>query len=396
YIPGQTLTMSTAIPSFDGKKIAIGYSLQGAEVDVIKVMDVNSKKMLADSIYPSAGLMGWTFDNKSLLYMWIRSADNKDPLSRLSPKTKLHLLGSKQENDIDLFSNGSYPDLNIDPSVYPYAFISKDAPRYLFAGLGTVQPEIVSYYAPMQEPGAGKIPWKQLSTAADKLVRSFVVINSDVYAITHNNAKNYKLVSTNLAAPSWANATVIAAEKADQTLEYFSYSKDYLVIVHSDGINNHLSKYNLKTKVTTVVKLPNTGTIDVSCVDTKTNNCTVGITSWNSPYTEYNFDAATDVFTPGSLNKPANYPAAYKDLEVKEVLVKGHDGAMIPLSIIHKKGLKLDGSNTCLLDGYGAYGSSSTPYFSVLENALAVKGTVIAIPHIRGGSEKGEEWYKAG
>jgi prolyl oligopeptidase len=81
---------------------------------------------------------------------------------------------------------------------------------------------------------------------------------------------------------------------------------------------------------------------------------------------------------------------------VEEVEVKGHDGVMIPLSIIYKKGIKKDGSNACLLDGYGAYGYSASPYFSVMENSLAVRGVVIAMPHIRGGSEKGEEWYKAG
>ncbi|HSN59820.1 MAG TPA: prolyl oligopeptidase family serine peptidase, partial [Ferruginibacter sp.] len=162
------------------------------------------------------------------------------------------------------------------------------------------------------------------------------------------------------------------------------------------GINNHLSKYNLKTKITTQVRLPYSGTIGVSCMNTETNDCRLGITSWNRPYTEYNFDAATDVLTPSSFNKPPVYPAAYKVLQVEEVEVKGHDGVMIPLSIVYKKGTKLDGSNVCLMDGYGAYGYSAVPYFSVLENALAIRGVVLAFPHIRGGSEKGEAWYRAG
>ena len=122
----------------------------------------------------------------------------------------------------------------------------------------------------------------------------------------------------------------------------------------------------------------------------------LGITSWSKPFTEYNYDAATDIFTPSSFNKPPVYPEEYKNLQVEEVQVKGHDGTLIPLSIIYKKGTRLDGSNVCLIDGYGAYGISATPYFSVLENALAVKGVVIAIPHVRGGSEKGEAWYRAG
>jgi len=396
YIKGKTLTLESAIPSYDGKKIAIGYSEQGAEVSTIKVMDVETKKFLNDSIYPTAGVMNWTFDNKGFFYMWIKSADNKDPESRLNSKTKLHFVGSATSNDADFFSNGSYPELKIAPSVYPYVFLSEDSRNYLFSGVGSVQPELIQYYVPIEQLGTTKIQWKPLCTASDMLVRGFTAIGDDVFAITHKNAKNYKLISTNLKHPDWSKAITIAAEKPDKTLEYFINSKDYLLIVHSDGINNHLSKYNLKTRVTTSVKLPYSGTIGLYCINTKTNNCNVGITSWNRPYTEFNYDAATDALTPSSFNKPAVYPAAYKDLMVQEVEVKGHDGALIPLSIIFRKGIKMDGKNACLLDGYGAYGYSAVPYFSARENALAVKGVIIAIPHIRGGSEKGEEWYKGG
>ena len=396
YIKGKTLTLESAIPSYDGKKIAIGYSEQGAEVSTIKVMDVDTRKFSNDSIYPTAGIMNWTFDNKGFFYMWIKSADNKDPESRLNSKTKLHLVGNSTTSDVDFFSNGSYPDLKIDPGVYPYVALSEDSKNYIFSGVGSVQPELVQYYAPIGEAGSKKIAWKPLCTAADMLVRGFIVIGDEAFAVTHNNAKNYKLISTSLLHPDWSKAGTVLAEKRDQTLEYFINSKDYLLIVHSDGINNHLSKYNLKTKTTTTVKLPYSGTIDISCINSKSNNCNLGITSWNKPYTEFNFNAATDSLTPSIFNKPSVYPAAYKDLQVQEVEVKGHDGAMIPLSIIYRKGIKLDGKNTCLLDGYGAYGMSSVPYFSARENALAVKGVVIAIPHIRGGSEKGEEWYKAG
>jgi len=396
YIKGKTLTLESAIPSYDGKKIAIGYSEQGAEVSTIKVMDIATMKFLNDSIYPTAGIMNWTFDNKGFFYMWIKSADNKDPESRLNSKTKLHYLGSASGNDTDFFSNESYPELTIAPGLYPYVFLSEDSKNYLFSGVGSVQPELVQYYAPIEQLGSKKIQWKPLCTASDMLVRGFNAIGDDVYAITHKNAKNYKLITTSLHHPDWSKAITVAAEKPDQTLEYFINSKDYLLIVHSDGINNHLSKYNLKTKVTTSVKLPYSGTIGLYCINTKTNNCNLGITSWNRPYTEFNYDAATDALTPSSFNKPAVYPAAYKDLTVQEVEVKGHDGAMIPLSIIFRKGIQMDGKNVCLLDGYGAYGMSATPYFSARENVLAVKGVIIAIPHIRGGSEKGEDWYKAG
>ena len=396
YIPGKTLSVQSITPSYNGKKLAIAYAEQGAEVSIIKVLDVDTKQFLKDSIPANAGFGGWAFDDKSFMYMWIRSADSKDPSSRLSPKTKLHTLNEDINTDVDYFSNGSYPGLNIDPGVYPFTFLDKNSKEYVFAGEGTVQNELKLFYAPIDQFNAAKISWKVLCTPADKLVRGIFFKNDDVYAITYKNAKKYKVVATSLKNPDWNNATTVAAEQADKTIESIGYSRDYMFITYSDGINNYLSKYNFATKKTSAVKLPFTGTVGFTCFDTRSNNCLVGITSWNKPYTEFNYDASTDVFTPGSFNKPVVYPKAYQELVIEEVEVKGHDGVMVPLSIIHKKGIKMDGSNVCFMDAYGAYGSSATPYFNVRQNSLAVRGVIVAYPHVRGGSEKGEEWYKAG
>ena len=396
YIKGKTLSIQNFIPSFDAKYVAIAYSENGAEIATIRVMDVATRKFTKDKLYPTAGVQGWGFDNKSLLYMWLKSADNKDPQARLNPKTKLHVIGGASKNDVDFFSNASYPELKIESKAYPFVFVTNDNKNYVFSGIGTVQPEFELYYAPISQFHSGKIKWKVLCTPKNKLVRGLELVGDKVFAITYDGAKNYKLLSTDLKDVDWEHAQVIAEEKSDLTLEYITHSKDYLFMVYSDGINNHVSKYNLATGKTSEVKLPFSGTAGLFCVNNKTNDCTAGITSWNKPYTEFDFNAATEVFTPGVFNKAPVYPDAYKNLEVKEVEVKGHDGAMVPLSIIYKKGTKLDGNNVCLMDSYGAYGYSMVPYFSMLETALAVKGVVVAYPHVRGGSEKGETWYRAG
>jgi prolyl oligopeptidase len=395
YIKGKTLSVQQIAASFDGKKLIIAYAENGAEVSTLKVMDVDTKTFTQDSIYPTAGVNGWTFNNNSFFYQWLRTADNADPTGRLNTKTKLHILGTGVKDDVDFFSNESYPSLKIDPSVYPFAFLQRDSRNYVFAGEGSVQNEMKLYYAPISQFSSGKIKWQVLCTPADKLVRGMEIIGDKVFAITHNNAKNYKLISTNLKEPDWKNAKTIAPEGI-RTLESLTRSKDFIILTYSDGINKSLYKYNLKDERTTEIKMPFTGNAYISCIDTRTNDCLVGITSWNKPFTEFLYDAGTDSFSPSPFNKPPVYPDEYKDLMVEETQVKGHDGVMIPLSVIYKKGLKKDGSNICLMDGYGAYGISELPGFNVMENSLAVKGVVIAIPHVRGGSEKGEEWYKAG
>ena len=395
YLAGKTLSVQQISPSYDGKKLLIGYAENGAEVQTIQVMNVDTKQFLPDAIYATAGIEGWTFDNKAFVYMWIKSADNTDPSARLNPKTKLHILGTDAKTDVDFFSNESYPDLKMEAKVYPFIFLAKDSKAYLFAGEGSVQQEQKIYYAPISEFNSGKIPWKPLCTTADKIVRSFDIVDDKVFAITYNGAKKYKLVSTDLKNPDWTNVKVIAPEKT-MTMENFTRCKDYLLLNYSDGINNHFYKYNLTTETTTEIKLPFSGSANANCIDTKTNAFLVSITSWNKPFTEFLYNAETDVFSVSPFNQPLVFPDAYKDLVVEEVEVKGHDGVMIPLSIIYKKGMKKDGSNVCLMDSYGAYGISMSPYFSTRLNSLAVKGVVIAVPHVRGGSEKGEDWYKAG
>jgi len=120
--------------------------------------------------------------------------------------------------------------------------------------------------------------------------------------------------------------------------------------------------------------LPFSGSASANCIDTKTNEFLVSITSWNKPFTELSYNVENDLFLPSPYNQPLVYPDEYKNLLVEEVEVKGHDGVMVPLSIIYKKGTKKDGSNVCFMDSYGAYGSSRSPYFSTRLNSLAVKG----------------------
>ena len=396
YIPGKTLTVESYVPSHNGKQLALAYSAQGAEVSTMKIMNVDTKQFLKEEIFPTRGAEAWTFDDKAILYLWIKSADNTDPLARLNSKTKLHIVNTDVSTDVDFFSNASYPELKIQPRAYPFVQLTEDNENYIFAGEGTVANEIGLYYAPITQVKTGKIDWKVLCKPEDKLVRGMEFIGDSVFAITYDGAKNYKLVAVNIKNPDWSKAHLVAAEKSNQTLEAITHCKDYLLMTYSDGINSHVYKYTLGTGKVTEIKLPFIGSTNVACLNNKTNICTVTITSWVKPNTEFSFDAASDSFSPGLFNKPPAYPAAYNDLEVKEVEVKGHDGVMIPLSITYRKGTKLDGNNPCMMEGYGAYGSSIYSSFWYVEATLAVRGAIVAIPHVRGGSEKGEAWYRGG
>jgi prolyl oligopeptidase len=393
YKTGVVSTIESIVPSWDGKHVALGFSAQGAEYSELRILDVESGKLLPESVYPSYGAMGWTKDNNTLFYDAGKVTDIKSPEIELNRKTRLHKLGTDFATDVDFFSNESNPELGIAPKEFPSASIDESYPDYLIGFVGTVQNELRVFYSPVSEMKRNKIKWNVLCQQADNLVRGMAFDRNYVYAITHAGAPKYKVVRTSVRHPDWAHAETVIPEAAD-SVQSISKSRHYLLVVYSNGVVGRLVKYDLATGKSEEIKLPGTGTIDCSCPDWRSDRCLVHLTSWTSPVTIYDFDAQKNTFAKSVFNTDVQYPG-FDDLVSEEVEVPGHDGTMVPLSIVHKKGMALDGANSCILDGYGAYGISASPHFSI-RYSIAKRGIVLAFAHPRGGSEKGEAWYKAG
>jgi prolyl oligopeptidase len=393
YKTGVVMTIESAVPSWDGKHVAMGLSSGGAEYSEIRVLDVDKGTMLAESMYPSYGPGGWTKDNKTFFYDAGKVTDIKSQEIELNRKTRLHKLGTDVASDVDFFSNESNPELKIAPKEFPSASIDESYPDYLIGFVGTVQNEIRCFYAPVSEMKNKKIKWDVLCEPSDNLVRGVALHGNYIYAITHSGAPKYKLVRTSVKHPDWAHAETVIPEAGD-SIQSLTKTRHYLIVDYSNGVVGRLVKYDLASGKTEEIKLPATGTVDCSCPDWKTDRCLVYITSWTSPVTIYDMDAEKGGFTKSIFNSDVVYPG-FDELVSEEVEVPGHDGTLVPLSIVHKKGAPMDGSSCCVLDGYGAYGISASPHFNI-RWSLARRGVVLAFAHPRGGSEKGEAWYKAG
>ncbi len=393
YKPGVVTTIESDVPSNDGKYVVVGLSSGGAEFSELRVLDVDKGTLLPETIYPSYGPIGWLLDSKSFFYDAGKVTDIKSLEIEQNRKTRIHALGTDVSKDVDFFSDESYPGLGIAPKEFPGAFIDESYPDYVIGNVGTVQNEQKIFYAPISEMGGAKIKWNVLCTQADNIVRGLEFHGDYIYAVTHTGAPKYKLVRTSVKNPDWKNAETVVPEAAD-SIQTIVKSKDYLFIVYSNGVVGRIVKYDFATGGTSELKLPGSGTVRMINPDWRSNRCIVFITSWISPTTLYDFDGEKGTFAKSIFNTDVSYPG-FENLVTEEVEVPGHDGAMIPLSIIHLKGIPMDGSNCCVLNGYGAYGISLNPTFSV-QRSVALRGVVLAIAHPRGGSEKGEEWYKAG
>jgi prolyl oligopeptidase len=391
---GAVISLRSATAAPDGKHVLLALESAGAEWSELRVLDVASRQLLPERMYPAWDGYGWTMDSKAFFYDSPKVKDIKSKRIELDHKLRLHRLGTKVASDPDLLSNESYPELKIESKEWPAGSIDETAPDYILANVGTVQNEQRFYSAKASSLSrGGKLQWKEIARLSDNLVRGFSIYKDLAYAVTHSGAPRYKLVRTSLAKPDWANAETVIPEAQD-SIQSLSRSRDYLFVVYSNGVVSRVVRLNLASGATSDLNLPASGTALVSCPDAHSNHCIFFTTSWIQPIMLWDYDGDQDTFAKSVFNTDVTYPG-FDRLTTEEVEVPGEDGTPIPLSIVHRKDLKLDGSASTILEGYGSYGISLQPFFTVMRS-IALHDVVYAVCHVRGGGEKGEAWYKSG
>lgn len=395
YKAGVVTTLDGHAPSPDGRFVALWLSSGGAEYAEVRVLDVATGRLLPDRIFPCRnGPMGWTPDSKAFFYDAGRTTDLGSQDIQLNRMSMVHRLGTPVSQDRDLLSSSSQPGLGISPKEMPLASIDPGSPDYLVGFLYTVQSELRAVYAPASDLKRKTIRWRRLCEPSDGLVRDMVFHGDQVYAITYAGAPRYRVVRTSLQRPDWKHAETVVPEAAD-SIKGLAKSRNYLYVTYSDGLTSRILRRHLATGKTSEVPLPVKATAMVLCPDWRTDRCVILLTSWTSPITLYDHDPVRETLVRSAFSSEVAYPGV-DQLVAEEVEVPSHDGTLVPLSILRRKDLKLDGSASCVLEGYGAYGASLRPMFFPSFFSLALRGVVLGFAHPRGGGEKGEAWYKAG
>jgi prolyl oligopeptidase len=387
---GDVTTIQGMAASPDGRYVALGFSAAGAEYSEIKIIDVAKRGLLSELV----SLVRSDRLDRGLELAALRHGQgprHQEPRDRAEPQDKI--TSSARRSPQTSTSSRTKPIPTSDHAQEFDSLHRRVYPDYVIGYVGTVQQEMRLFYAPSSQMKEGKVKWSVLARTTDSLVRGLAFHGDQVFAVTHGGAPRYKLVRTSVKNPDWSKAETVLPEATD-SIQYIAKSKSFLFVVYSDGITGRIVKHDLTSGRDSAVKLPASGSVDINCPDFRTNQCIVFTTSWIQPTTLWDFDADEDTFAKSIFNTAVSYPG-FENLITEEVEAQGHDGTMVPLSIIRRKDMKLDGSSTAILEGYGAYGISYTPGFNV-RHSLALHGVVLGYCHPRGGSEKGEAWYKAG
>jgi len=222
---------------------------------------------------------------------------------------------------------------------------------------------------------------------------NFDVHGSDVYLLTHKYAPLFRVLWIRADAPDLARAEVVVPESHAVVMS-IGTAQDALYVQERESGLGQVRRVPYGSTGGTRIALPNDGAIWVIATDRRKPGVVFPLESWIRPPLWYRYDPGDKRVHDTGLLPPA--PLDVRTFESAEVDVPSHDGVLVPLSIMYRKGLARNGSNPTLLDGYGAYGFSYDPYFDPLRLAWLERGGVFAVAHVRGGGENGEAWHESG
>ncbi len=388
--------ISAISPSDDGARVAISVSANGSENNILLVMEVASKKLLPEKIDRCRfASPSWLPDGSGFLYNRLREVKDPRQNPQYDSSTLLHMVGTDPSLDREIFSRATNPELNIRSEDIP-AVTCENKSGFMFATVSNVDPRLTLYCAPTAELTAKKINWKPLLRPEND-VHDFAVTDTDLYLYTAKNAPRFKVIKTSLKNPDIVHAETVVPEEREAMLTAFCLTSDALYYTQSlNGVEARMFRKERSSGKVSELPLPfRAGTIHMTAKGFRYPDLWTIIAGWSNDSRRYRYDASGRSFIKETLSSPAEYPE-YKNLVVEELMIPSHDGVLVPLSVIYRKGVEKNGRNPALLYGYGAYGKSITPFFSPGLLLWADRGGVLAFPHVRGGGELGDRWHRGG
>jgi len=381
-----TTSLTDYAPSEDGKLLAYGLSKAGSDWTELHVRDVSTGADREDLIkWVKFSGISWAKDGSGFYYSRYDEPKEGSALTQKNEFHKLcfHKLGTSQNEDVLVYERPDHPDWNINGSV-------TDDGRYLVIELAQgTDPKHRVFYKDLSE-AAGKVV--ELLPDADASYQLIDNVGTKFYFRTDLKAPRYRVIVIDLNKPDRANWVEVIPQSADK-LDGVSMIGGQLISEYLHDARSLVRCFDLDGKVIRELPLPGIGTVGGFGGKREDADTFFSFTSFTEPGAIYHLDVASGNST--VWRKP-QVDFASDAYETKQVFVTSKDGTQVPVFLVHKRGLKLDGSNPTLLYGYGGFNISLTPGFSISRAVWLEMGGVYAMANLRGGGEYGSEWHIAG
>jgi prolyl oligopeptidase len=380
-----TIALSTYSVSPDGKLVAYSTSDGGSDWKTWHILEVDTGKDL-DELINGTKFTGTSWDRDSegfyySRYPWKNGAAEGQADDNQQVKVYHHSIGEPQSSDVLIYEITDHDSRN------PEAQLAADG-RYLVLTIFDGYQTNGLYYRDMEDPSGAVV---RLLDDWDGLFYYLGNKGSRFYLYTNQGTPNAKVVSIDVASPQDGFTDVVPEQ--EEALKSASYIGGFVVTSYIKDAYSKIRIYELDGTHVRDIELPGIGSAYGFSDDATDTETFFGFQSYTVPPSIYRYDVASGE---RELFRAAKVDIDLKAFEVKQVFFASADGTKVPMFIIHRRGLKLDGNNPTLLYGYGGFNSSQTPYFSVSRTVWMEMGGVMAIANLRGGGEYGEAWHVAG
>ena len=376
-----TVALAAASFSKDGRYFAYAAAASGSDWVEIRVMDTETKALTEDRInWVKFSGATWTSDSKGFYYSAYDAPKSGVYSSQNQfQKVYYHQLGTPQSADRLVYEDKAHP------LRYFSAWPSEDG-KWLFiiASEGTSGTEIL--YRKTSE--------KRFRTLLAGFAHDYAPVDckeDNLYFVTNDGALNYALKRLSLNDPSKVETVIPEHER--NLLEGVGTAGGYLFASYLQDAQNQVAQYDYDGKLVRQIALPAIGTVGGFSGEKEDTELYYSLSNYTAPATIYRYDIATGESTLYKAPEVAFDPSLFV---TEQVFYASKDGTQVPMFITHRKDLKLNGQNPCLLYGYGGFQINMTPGFNPSALMFVEQGGVYCVANLRGGSEYGEAWHKAG
>ncbi len=379
-------------PSPDGKLVAVSLSRRGSEAGDVHLFDAESGRATGE-IVPrvnggtAGGSLSWAADGSGFFY------------SRYPRE------GERPAADLDFYTQVYFHKLGTPTKDDRYE-IGKDFPRIAEIKLETAKSGHV--LLTMQHGDGGEFElhlrspagsWTQLSHVPDQIVAGVFGPRDELFLVSRRDAQRGELLRLSLADPSLSAAKKIVPQGKDAIVSHFGQAgtvvaTDTLVYIEYQlGGPSEIRVFDHDGRPQPAPKQ-----LEVSSVGgiapLSGDELLFSNVSFVEPAAWYHYQPKTSKTEKTAL--ATSSPVDFADVQVVREFATSKDGTQVPLSILLPKGAKRDGSNPCLVTGYGGYGMSLSPSFRPLDRVLLDQGVIVVVANLRGGGEFGDAWHLAG
>ncbi|MES2735267.1 MAG: prolyl oligopeptidase family serine peptidase [Verrucomicrobiota bacterium] len=381
-----TTSLTETAPSPDGKFLVYGLSKAGSDWQEFRIKDIATGKDSADVLeWIKFSGASWAKDSRGFYYSRYPQPKEGAALTEANKNQKVyfHQLGTPQSEDRLVYERPDQPDWGL------HAYVTDDGHYLTFSVTEGTDPKKRIFYQDLTQPDSKVVELLNDFDAAYSFVDN---VGPVFYFHTNLDAPRYRVIAIDVTKPERQNWREILPQTEDK-LDGVSIVGGQILAEYLKDARSDMRAFDLEGKLIRSIQLPGIGTIggfNGRRSDTFTH---YAFTSFTTPGAIYRYDIATGQ---SSLYRQPKVDFDGSQYETKQIFATSKDGTRVPMFIVHKKGLKLDGSNATLLYGYGGFNISLTPGFSIGRCVWLEMGGVYVMANLRGGGEYGADWHRAG